>query len=165
VSDPQHQPQRRFYRFWHRNWQWSCITNLILIVLIALLALFIFTGCSQTRTEEQTETQKVDKITVAGSLTIPTADGPRAVPVSLTIDRTGTEQAERQAESKTGVDSEAIGRSLAAALGPVMQAAVASTGVPWAQIMGGVGTAAVAATTGYLALKKREQLRPERRKA
>ncbi|WP_230685834.1 hypothetical protein, partial [Streptococcus pneumoniae] len=81
---------------------------------------------------------------------------------AVTIDRKGTESASTQAETKAGVDGAAIGREIASALGPVMQAAVASTGVPWAQILGGVGTATVAATTGYLALKKREQMKPAR---
>lgn len=153
-------PWRRFYQWCNRNW-WQIHTAMIMAIL-ALLA-FALMGCTQTQTREQTETQKIDKVTVTGTVPFQGADGIIQVPVSFTIDRTGTEQRERQAESKTGMDGAAIGREMAAALGPVISTAMASTGVPWAQILGGVGTATVAATTGYLALKKREQLRPERR--
>jgi hypothetical protein len=165
VSDKQHQPQRRFYRFWNRNWELSVIVNIVLLVAVAVLALFIFTGCTQSQTREQTETQKVDKVTVTGTVPMQGPEGILQVPVSFTIDRTGTEQRERESDTRTGIDGAAVGREMAAALGPVMSAALASTGVPWAQIMGGAGTAVVAAATGYLALKKREQLRPERRRA
>ena len=150
------------YNLINRNW-WQ-ITGGMLLVIIALI-LILVAGCTRTETREQTQTEKVDKVTVTGAIPMQTADGIAQVPVTFTIDRTGTEQADRKAETKAGIDGAAIGREMAAALGPVMSAALASTGVPWAQILGGAGTAVVAATTGYLALKKREQLRPERRQS
>jgi hypothetical protein len=130
-----------------------------LIVMATLVALFL-AGCTQSRTVEQTETQKIDKVTLTGTVPMAGADGAIVqAPVSFTLHRTGTEQADRQAETKSGIDGAAIGREIAAALGPVMSAAVASSGVPWAQILGGAGTAVVAATTGYLAIAKRGQIK------
>lgn len=164
MTDPQHQPERRFYRWWARNWHAGPVFAGICLILAALLILAIISGCAQSQTREESQTEKADTITVTGSITVPTADGPRAVPVSITVDRKGTESEAKQSDTRSGIDGAAIGREIATAIGPVIGAAVQAGGVPWAQILGGVGTATVAATTGYLALKKREQLRPERRK-
>ncbi len=148
---------RALYRFVSRNW-WQINAAGLLVILALILALM--SGCAQSRTSEQTETQKIDKVTLTGTVPMTGADGAIVqAPVSFTLNRTGTEQADRQAETKSGIDGAAIGREIAAALGPVMSAAVASGGVPWAQILGGAGTAVVAATTGYLALAKRGQLK------
>ena len=150
-------PLRRIYEFSARNW-WQTNAAGLLIILALILALMV--GCTQSRTSEQTETQKIDKVTLTGTVPMTSADGTIVhAPVSFTLNRTGTEQADRQAETKSGIDGVAIGREIAAALGPVMSAAVASGGVPWAQILGGAGTAVVAATTGYLALAKRGQIK------
>jgi hypothetical protein len=168
-------PWRSWYDFCNRNWwQLDLLQNCLLIAAIGvivylivrlqkygipLLALAVLTGCTQSQTREQTETQKIDKVTVTGTVPMAGPEGIIQVPVSFTIDRTGTEQKEKQSETKTGIDGEALGRSIAASLGPVISAAVASTGVPWAQILSGGATAVVAATTGYLAIAKRGQMR------
>jgi hypothetical protein len=162
VTDQQHQPQRRFYRFWNRNWQWSVIVNIILMAAIGVLLLIVMSSCTQSQTREQTETQKVDKVTISGTVPMQGPEGIIQVPVSFTIDRTGTEQRERESDTRTSIDGAAVGREMAAALAPVLSSALASTGVPWAQILGGVGTAAVAATTGYLAIAKRGQIRKDK---
>lgn len=154
-------PWRMWYDFRNRNW-WQ--VDFALWLIIVGLFVFIFTGCTKTQTREQTQTEKIDVVKITGTIPMDGPEGVIQVPIALTIDRTGTEQEEKQAESKTGIDGAAVGREIAHAIGPVISAAVASGGVPWAQILGGVGTATVAATTGYLALKKREQLRPERTK-
>lgn len=132
----------------------------VIVILCAVMSLAILAGCTQSRTSEQTETQKIDRVTLTGTVPMTGADGAIIqAPVSFTLNRTGTEQADRQAETRAGIDGAAIGREIAAALGPVVSAAVASGGVPWAQILGGAGTAVVAATTGYLAIAKRGQVK------
>lgn len=152
-------PWRIWYNFRNRNW-WQ--VDFVLWLIIVALFVYIFTGCTQTRSTEQTQTEKTDTVTITGTVPMAGPEGVIQVPIALTIDRTGTEQADRQTESKTGIDGAAVGREIAAALAPIISAAVTPPGIPWPQILNGVGTAAVAATTGYLALKKREQLRPER---
>jgi len=128
---------------------------MIRIIVVAL----ILAGCTQTQTREQAQTEKIDRVTISGAVPMQGPEGIIQVPVSFTLDRTGTEQAVKEIDSRTGIDGAAIGREIAAALGPVVTAAVASTGVPWAQILGGAGTAVVAATTGYLAIAKRGQIK------
>ena len=128
--------------------------------ILALLAVLFLVGCAWSQqTREEAHTEKVDRVTVTGAIPMAGPEGIIQVPVSFTIDRTGTEQAEKVGESKTGPDGAAIGREIASALGPVISSALASTGVPWAQILGGVGTTAVAGATGYLAIAKRDQMK------
>lgn len=133
-------------------------------IILFLLAVIFLSGCSSsTRATEQVQTEKWDKVTVSGTFQIPQPEGPPlAVPVALTIDRTGGETREKTSESKTTVDGEAIGRAVAAALTPVLMAGK-NAAMPWTSILSGASTAVVAATTGYLALAKRKQMTPERR--
>lgn len=130
---------------------------------LVIFAMYHALGCaSATRATEQVQTEKWDKITVTGVVQMPQAEGGAVpLPVSLTIVRTGGESREKTSESKTSIDGAAIGREIAAALGPVMMAAKGAA-MPWTSILSGAGTAVVAATTGYLALAKRKQMRPER---
>lgn len=133
-----------------------------ILAMLFLMAYLTLAGCTQSQTREQTATDKVDKISVSGTLTIPTAEGPKPVPVSFTIDRRGTEDARKESDTRSSIDGAAIGREVAAALAPIM----ASTGGPsLLSILGTAGAGLTAATTGYLALKKREQLRPEKKRA
>lgn len=125
------------------------------VALVAVVLLLATTGCAKSRTEA--ETVKHDRISVSGTATVPTAEGPRAIPVSFTIDRRGTESTE--SETKSGLDGAAIGREIAASLGPLLGAA--SGGMPWAQLLGGIGGAGTLATTAYLALQKRQQMRQD----
>ncbi len=138
---------------------WLAILALLIVAIGAML-----TGCTQSQTREQIATDKVDKISVSGTMTIPTAEGPRPVPISFTIDRRGYEDQRKEADTRTGVDGAAVGREIAAVLGPVLTAG-AGSGFSWASLLAGVGGAATAATTGYLALKKREQLKPVKRQS
>ncbi len=136
---------------------WLAFLTLLLVAIGIMLA-----GCTQSQTREQIATDKVDKISVSGTMTIPTAEGPRPVPISFTIDRRGYEDQRKEADTRTGVDGAAVGREIAAVLGPVLAASTGG-GFSWSSILAGVGGAATAATTGYLALKKREQLKPVRK--
>jgi hypothetical protein len=124
-------------------------TSRCLLTLIPLTLLLA--GCfSQSRSE----TTRTDRITFQVQVPVPTAEGVKVVPVTGTIRRIGTEQE----ESHAGPDTEAITQAVAqglAALGPVATGA----GFPWSNVLGGVGATLTAATTGYLALKKREQMR------
>lgn len=123
---------------------------------LAVILCLLVVGCKE-QTREQVDIEKRDRISVSGTLTMPTADGPRAVPIAITIDRTGTEDQRKTGTTTTGIDGAAVGREIAAVLAPIITASTG--GLPWASIMSGVGAAATAAGTGYLALKKREQLR------
>lgn len=129
-----------------------------------ILAITMALGCGQSQTREQTATDKVDKVTISGTVTIPTVDGPRAIPIAFVVDRQGSEDQRRETDTRTGLDGAAIGREIAAVIGPVLAGATGG-GFSWTSILAGVGSAATVATTGYLALKKREQLRPEKAKS
>lgn len=133
---------------------------IVLVTAAILAAVLMLGGCaSATRATEQVQTEKWDKITVTGVVQMPQPEGGAvALPVSFTIDRTGGESREKTSESKTAIDGAAIGREIAAALGPVMMAAKGGA-MPWTSILSGAGTAVVAATTGYLALAKRNQVK------
>lgn len=130
-----------------------------MIRFLAFIIAIYLTGCTQTQTREQAQTEKVDRVTISGAVPMQGPEGIIQVPVSFTLDRTGTEHERKESDSRTGIDGAAIAREIAAALGPVMSAAMASGGVPWAQILSGAGTAVVAATTGYLAVAKRGQMK------
>lgn len=131
----------------------------IIAFLLALAATALLTGCT-TQTREQTDTEKWDKVTLTGSLTVPTAEGPRPVPLSITVDRTGGEKQAKESDSRTGIDGAAIGREIAAVLAPLIQTA---GGPSLMSILNAAGLGLTAATTGYLAVKKREQLRAEKK--
>ena len=134
-----------------------------LVILLALLAILglLLGGCaSNTRSTESTQTEKADRVTVSGTISVPKAEGGmQALPVQFTVERTGTETREKQSESSTKPDYTAMGQAMATALQPVI-AALAPTGGPsLLNLLGSIGGMATVATTGYLALKKREQLR------
>ncbi len=121
--------------------------RLLVIIPIALL----LSGCfSQTRSE----TQKTDRITFQAQVPVPTAEGVKVVPVTGTIRRVGTESEETHA----GPDTEAITQAVAAGLATIAPVATGAA-FPWSNVLSGVGAAFTAATTGYLALKKREQMK------
>jgi hypothetical protein len=134
------------------------------LALAAMLAIGIACVCgcaTQTRSEALTDLS--DDITIAGTIQVPKAEGGvQPVPMQFTIARRGTERTLTESEAKTKPDYQEMGRAVAVALGPVLAAMAPAGGPSILSILGTVGAAATAATTGYLALKKREQLRPER---
>jgi hypothetical protein len=89
-----------------------------------------------------------------------TAEGVKVVPVTGTIRRTGTEEESRREALDTEAIAALIQERVTQGLATIGAAGVGG-GFPWANVVGGVGAAFTAATTGYLALKKREQMRPQ----
>ena len=112
----------------------------------------LLSGCfSQSRSE----TTRTDRITFQAQVPIPTADGVKLLPVSGSIRRVGIEQEETHA----GPDTEAITQAITSSLASLAPA-LGGAAFPWANALGGAGAVLTAATTGYLALKKREQMKP-----
>ncbi len=121
--------------------------RLLILVPIALL----LSGCfSQSRSE----TTKTDRITFQAQIPIVTNEGVKLVPVTGTIRRVGSESE----ETHTGPDTDAIAQAVAQGLATLAPMATGAA-FPWSNVLGGVGAAFTAATTGYLALKKREQMK------
>ena len=120
-------------------------------LLICLPLALLLSGCfSQSRSE----TQRIDRISFQAQVPVPTPGGVKIVPVAGTIRRVGTESE----ETRSGPDTDAITQAVAAGLATFGPAA-AGAAFPWSNVLGGVGAAFTAATTGYLALKKREQMK------
>jgi uncharacterized protein YceK len=138
---------------------------ILLLALLAIIGLLLGGCASNTRSTESTQTDKQDDVTISGVISIPKDEGgTQAVPVTFTIKRTGSETREKQSESSTKPDYTAMGQAMATALQPVI-AALAPTGGPsLLNLLGSIGGMATVATTGYLALKKREQLKPTKNK-
>lgn len=122
------------------------IRHLVIVAIALLLA-----GCAS---QSRSETQTTDRITFQAQVPIPTAEGVKIVPVTGTIRRVGT----ASAETHSGPDTDAITQAVAQGLATIAPA-VTGGGFPWSNVLSGVGAAFTAATTGYLAVKKREQLR------
>jgi len=124
-----------------------CAVPILLMTVPVLLA-----GCfSQSRSE----TTRTDRITFQAQVPIPTAEGVKLLPVSGSIRRVGIEQEETHA----GPDTEAIAQAITSSLASIVPA-LGGAAFPWANALGGAGAVLTAATTGYLALKKREQMKP-----
>jgi len=120
-------------------------------LMSVLLVAVLLTGCfSQSRTN----TTHTDRITFQVQVPLPTAEGVKIVPVSGSIRRVGIEQEETHA----GPDTEAITQALTSTLA-TLAPAFGGAAFPWANALGGAGAVLTAATTGYLAMKKREQLK------
>jgi len=120
-------------------------------LMSVLLVAVLLTGCfSQSRTN----TTHTDRITFQMQVPLPTAEGVKIVPVSGSIRRVGIEQEETHA----GPDTEAITQALTSTLA-TLAPAFGGAAFPWANALGGAGAVLTAATTGYLAMKKREQLK------
>lgn len=124
----------------------ACIILLTVVTLALLLS-----GCfSQSRSE----TTRTDRITFQAQVPLPTADGVKMLPVSGSIKRVGIEQEETHA----GPDTEAITQAITSSLASIAPA-LGGSAFPWANMLGGAGAVLTAATTGYLAMKKREQMK------
>lgn len=121
----------------------TLIPRLMLLVTVVLL-----TGCWESRAE----TTRQDRITFQAQVPLMTAEGVKLVPLTGTIRRVGSEEA----TTKSVPDVEELAALVGRAVAGVAQA---SSPFPWSNIVGGVGAALTAATTGYLALKKREQMK------
>jgi hypothetical protein len=78
----------------------------------------------------------------------------KLLPVSGSLRRVGIEQE----ESHAGPDTDAIAQAITSSLA-TLAPALGGAAVPWATALGGAGALLTAATTGYLAIKKREQMK------
>lgn len=111
--------------------------------------LILLTVACASRKEER----KVQEWKGSVTIPVPTQDG-RIVPTPVPFRVSGDEIT--TSETKTSVDNEAIQTAVATAVQTAMGSVPGSN---WLQMLGGVGGVATVATTGYLALKKREQLK------
>ena len=114
---------------------------------VPFLICIALAGCA-TRSEERTDYKW------SGSVTIPvtTAEG-KIVPTPVPFKLVGTSNSEKI--EKTGVDTDAVAEAILTKILPVL----AGGGAPWLSILGGAGAIATAATTGYLAIAKRSQMK------
>lgn len=117
--------------------------------LLLLVTALLLTGCWESRAE----TTRQDRITFQAQVPLITAEGVKLVPLTGTIRRTGSEEATTHSAPDVEEIAALVGRAVAGV-------AQVSSPFPWSNIVGGVGAALTAATTGYLALKKREQMKP-----
>jgi hypothetical protein len=127
------------------------------ILLLTVLPLILLPGCfSQSRSQST----RTDRITFQAQVPLPTAEGVKMLPVSGSLKRVGIEQEETHAGPDTDAITQAITNSLAS-----IAPALGGAAFPWANALGGAGAVLTAATTGYLAMKKREQMKlPSSRK-
>jgi hypothetical protein len=127
------------------------MTHRTAIRLLSLLPLVVLAGCfSQSRSE----TTRTDRITFQAQVPLPTPEGVKVVPVSGSLKRVGVEQEETHA----GPDTDAIAQAITSSLASPAPA-LGGAAFPWANALGGAGAVLTAATTGYLAMKKREQMK------
>ena len=127
------------------------MTHRTAIILLSLIPIVALAGCfSQSRSE----TTRTDRITFQAQVPLPTPEGVKVVPVSGSIKRVGIEQEETHA----GPDTEAITQAITSSLATIAPA-LGGAAFPWANALGGAGAVLTAATTGYLAMKKREQMK------
>lgn len=121
------------------------------ILLLPVVPLLLLPGCfSQSRSE----TTRTDRITFQAQVPIPTAEGVKLLPVSGSLKHVGIEQEETHA----GPDTDAITQAITSSLASIAPA-LGGAAFPWTGALSGAGAVLTAATTGYLALKKREQLK------
>jgi hypothetical protein len=115
--------------------------------ILPFLAILSLVGCG-TRSEERTDYKWSGSITVP----VPTAEG-KIVPTPVPFKLVGQANAEKV--EKTGVDTDAI----AEVVRTTIMAAMASSGPSWMTMLGAGGTLLTGATTAYLALAKRDQMK------
>jgi hypothetical protein len=127
-------------------------------LLRALTIIPLLVLCSGCAWQSRSETTKQDRITFQAQVPMATAEGVKVVPVTGTIRRTGTEEESRREAPDTEAIAALIQERVTQGLATIGAAGVGG-GFPWANVVGGIGAAFTAATTGYLALKKREQMR------
>lgn len=121
------------------------------VLLSATIAAALLSGCfSQSRSE----TTRTDRITFQAQVPIPTSEGVKLLPVTGSLRRVGIEQE----ESHAGPDTDAITQAITSSLASIAPA-LGGVAFPWANALGGAGAVLTAATTGYLAMKKREQMK------
>ena len=137
-----------------------------LCAILCASVLMFATGCTETRTTNESQTSVHDSVSVRGSAVIPTATGPVLVPIELNIDRNGDEQTKAEGLSKTQIDAAAIAQQVGGVVGKLMDAGIAkitglqpSHGLTLTEGGGlaGAGTAMAWALREMLARKREEK--------
>jgi hypothetical protein len=131
--------------------------TMLLRILTIIPLVVILGGCAW---QSRSETTRQDRITFQAQVPVATAEGVKVVPVTGTIRRTGTEEESRREAPDTEAIAALIQERITQGMATISAAGLGG-GFPWTNVVGGVGAAFTAATTGYLALKKREQMRPQ----
>lgn len=138
-----------------------------LAIIGALLAMaLLFSGCTETRTSTQAQTDKADSVTVSGTAHVP---GIGAVPVQLQIERSGNETLRQESESHTKIDAAAIAQQVGAVVGKSLDAAIAkltglqiqATAGPVTPteggLLGGLGGLTLLAAREWMARRREQQ--------
>lgn len=158
---------------------WSVLPwrRALMIVVLVLFVLAMLTGCTETRTERQADTEKRDTFTVRGDATVPMPQGGTAlIPVEFTVERVGSERLVEHSESKTQIDGAAIAQQVGGMVGKTLDAAIAKlTGLQLSNargvtpteggLMGGLGGLALLAGREWLARRREEQATARERQA
>lgn len=134
--------------------------------LYPLLLIIFLAGCTETRSVNESQTSKSDRISVSGSAVIPSPTGNVVVPIEFKIDRTGTEEQHSEGQSKTQIDSAAIAQQVGDVVGKLVDSGIAKiTGISKPSglslteggALGGAGGAMAYALREMLARKREEK--------
>lgn len=148
-----------------------------LFILCVVACLLWLCGCTETRTNTQSETDRRDTMTLSGSVAVPMpAGGTAVVPIELTLERNGSETLRMETESKTQIDAQAIAQQVGAVVGKSLDAAIAKltglqlsakTSQPWditpaeGTLAGGLAGLAMFAGREYMARRRLVRQRDE----
>lgn len=123
---------------------------------VGLAFLLVLAGCGETKTQSKTVDHSVTKTETVHK---PTADGGWVERTVTTRD--GTSDADSVTRTEADASAKAFIGAVAPVVGTAISAATGTPGLPWGEILSG---AAVAAATGWAALKHGQagQLRQER---
>jgi len=82
-------------------------------LIVFMLCLFVF-GCTETRSEKQTEITKNNDILISGSVALPLGDGGALIPLPFNFDlkHVGTEAQNEQGKQETKAQIDALGQQL-----------------------------------------------------
>lgn len=127
------------------------------VLIIAWL--FIAIGCTETRTEKETQIERNDDVHLSGSISLPIPDGqggivPMPIPIDITVERIGTESQSEKGQQETKINANAIGQQIGATASAALKSALASmTGIklPESKAGGGITAAEGTLATGLTA--------------
>ena len=136
-------------------WPPGCGITAALVAVVACV--LTWSGC--TRSESQTASQTKGTTTLSGTIPMAGPDGViRPQPVTLMLKTQETTSSETQ--TKEGLDGAAIGQQIGSAAAAAIASGVsAAPGGGVISLLGDAASALLVGTTGYLALKKREQMK------
>jgi len=93
----------------------------------AIFVVLTLCGCTETRTEKQTQVDRRDDLHTYGSISLPVGNGGMLVPIpfEVTTERIGTESQNEKGSQETKISEAAIKQIV----GPVVNAALAGAGI------------------------------------